>query len=603
MNELHRQRIEQRKELAQCLDPAVLQRGVIQRFFVSPVLPMEPLQPPEIASAWRRLATEIQADRAPELLSLYVHIPFCAHRCRYCVYYSVETKQPGLVEAYLERLHAEIDYYADAVSGIGFSTCYIGGGTPTVLEEGPLESLLTHLNDAFTRKRGGEWGFECNPATVSEAKAELFRAHGFNRVSFGVQSLNPQVLDGVGRGYQTRQHVVETFRIMKRCNFCINVDLMHGLPGQTSESLLGSLESLLDLEPTQVTIYALSPYTPMEVEVGVREPLASLAEKVDALCGPRGFRSYAGTTHLSLLWDDDRSAKGAERLLPKADDLLAAEYSRFGKAHIYDDITVEPFSLLGIGPTARSYVYGQLRYMNDQIPVEASWTPTENQATGRFVDIDEERRRYVVDGLERKGGVKQQEYEARFGEPLADHFGEELLCGVELGLLEQAEGRIRIKPLEPEARFTTALLFVDDSTVQAVLAASADTGDQAEDENEDQPEDQPEDDTKDGAGSSAGGGPVQGSATEGPLALALRAHGQEVVVHLADHEPGDKSYHRKGGFVFYLPSAEPDGISAIDQHNEMVLDRFTRLFDRVVTRESPADLRDLHERLLSRFGR
>ncbi len=585
MTDPHSQYIERRLEFTRLLDPALVERGVLQHFFVSPVRPVKPLHPRDIRAAWQRLRADIRAERTPELLSLYVHIPFCAHRCRYCIYYSVAAEGLDQVETYLKRLHDEIDYYASGLSGVEFCNCYIGGGTPTVLQEAHLEQLLTHLERAFVRKRGGEWSFECNPATVTEAKAELFRDHGFNRVSFGVQSLSPKVLAGVGRGYQTRRQVVETIRIMRRCNFWINVDLIHGLPGQTSTSLLESVEELLALEPTQVTIYGLSPYTPMTLEPDDRESLSQLAPRVNALARTFGYACLDWATCLELNRNSFRPSGGLERSPPRITNLLIAEHKRYGMLGGYNDTTVEPFSLLGLGPTARSYVYGQLQYTSNRDPVDVPWMPDVAQAVGRSLDMDEERRRFVVAGLERPDGLDPVEYEALFGEPLEDHFGQELSCGVERGLLETVQDRIQRKPQEPEARFAATLLFVDDPTLDLALKdlAGAQSGPNAS-----------------GEDLSGGGDRARAGAD---LALVLYTHGQEVVVHLTDHWPGRQSYHHKGDFAFFLPSTLPEGSCESGTQNAKLLATFTRVFDRVVVRESPTDLQDLHRLLLARTGR
>ncbi len=570
--------LQPRLELTERLEPAMVARGVLQRFFVSPTQRMEPLAPAEIRGAWQRLAAQIRQERAPELLSLYVHIPFCAHRCRYCVYYSVEPSAPDQVDAYLQRLHAEIDHYADALSGVGFSNCYIGGGTPTLLDPGPLEALLTHLDRAFARKRGGEWSFECNPATVTEAKAALFQAHGFNRVSFGVQSLDPEVLSGVGRGYQTRNQVVETFRIMKQHELWINVDLMHGLPRQTTSSMLQSLRAVLALEPNQVTIYALSPYTPSGVKKQRLEPHSRLREEIDAIGSPLGYRTFVGTTFISLAQQTESLPEAPARPLPEPNNLLTAEHMRYDTRHNYDDTTVEPFSLLGLGPTARSYVYGQLRYANDRLPVQTPWSSELVQAAGHDVTMEDERRRFVVYGLEKLDGVEVREYESRFGASLIDHFGEALLCGVELGLLDQADGRIRMRGSDPRARYATALLFVDDQTIQSALDEPPLQGD--------------------GTDTPPKATPASSSPAEDEYALALRAGGREVIVNLANHRPGRRSFHHKGRFAFYLPSTLPEGTCDTGNQQARLLAMFTRVFDRVVSETSPEDLEQLREGLL-----
>ena len=574
MSAVARQRLEEHLRLARQLGPARVHRGVLQQFFVSPALPMERLCLEDIARVWGRFADDVRAHRAPELVHLYLHIPFCSHRCRYCVYYSTGSYQPEQLEAYLDRLHAELDHYGAVMEGVGISTCYLGGGTPTVLSPSQLGELLDHLDAAFTRKRGGEWSFECNPLSLTADKARLFRDHGFNRASFGVQTLNSRVLDGVNRGYQTPRRVAETFRILQEQGFWINADLIEGLPGESQDSMLKSFEEIVRLQPTQVTIYAISPFTPMSaVDVDRLPPIGDSLPRLMPIAKRHGFRGASGSTCLHF--------SGKRR---RISNLLDRERGWMGYHHSYDDTTVEPFSLLGLGPTARSYVYGRLRYMLDETPVDAPFDPQVRCATGRRVSMDEERRRFAVYQLERPGGLREADFVRLFGQRLADVFGAELGAARQLGLLRRKRDAYLHTSADPLRRFATELSFVAPAMLETISAELHPTSLPTDLEESEDPS-------------------AEANTEALGMVLELSASGIEVEVVLADYWPDRPCYHHAGSFAFFVPSELPEGTCSLGAQRESVLQSFSLIFDSVVEQAQPADLDELRAALATEGDR
>ncbi|MBW2525568.1 MAG: radical SAM protein [Deltaproteobacteria bacterium] len=571
-----RERLEEHLRLALDLGPALVHRGVLQQFFVSPALPEETLSLDDIAGSWRRFAADVRAHRAPELVHLYVHVPFCSHRCRYCVYYSTGGYEPAQLESYLDRLHAELDYYGEVMEGVGITTCYFGGGTPTVLSPQQLADLLDHLDAAFTRKRGGEWAFECNPLTLDAEKARLFREHGFNRASFGVQTLNPRVLEGVNRGYQTRRRVAETFRILQEQNFWINVDLIQGLPKESQSSMVQTFEEILRFQPTQLTIYGISPFTPMDaVDADRLPPIGESLPQLMPIARSLGYRGASGSTCLHF------SSKRRRRR-----NRLERERRWLGYHHNYDDTTIEPFSLLGLGPTARCYIYGRLRYMLDRAPVDAPFDPAALCATGRRVTMDEERRRFAVYQLERPSGLRESEFVRLFGQRLGDVFGAELGAARRLGLVRRRRDAYELTSDDPVRRFAAELSFVDPAMIESVRAEL----DRRREISEVASSSAPRADESDE--------PVRYEPT-----VELSASGVVVRVILADYWPGRPCYHHVGSFAFFVPSALPEGTCTLGARRELLLKAFALLFDDVVVRVDPAGVDALTEAVLAEANR
>lgn len=160
--------------------------------------------------------------------SLYVHVPFCAHKCSYCAFFS-EASNGEMISRYVRALCRELEIVAGDLRP---QTVFFGGGTPSLLNLRQWEEILgTMLRLNLTG--ASEWTVECNPATVSSDKAKLLRDGGVNRVSMGVQSLNEDLLERLGR-IHSREQVFKSFDILRAAGFeNINIDLMFAIPGQT----------------------------------------------------------------------------------------------------------------------------------------------------------------------------------------------------------------------------------------------------------------------------------------------------------------------------------------------------------------------------------
>src|SRR5581483_6510551 len=152
-------------------------------------------------------------DPLPPIESLYVHVPFCAHKCSYCAFYS-EASSGDLVNRYVDALVRELELVADDLRP---RTIFFGGGTPSLLNLRQWETILRAM-DRLGLTPAAEWTVECNPATVSADKARLLRDHGVNRISMGVQSLDEQLLDRLGR-IHSREMVFKSFDILRRAGF------------------------------------------------------------------------------------------------------------------------------------------------------------------------------------------------------------------------------------------------------------------------------------------------------------------------------------------------------------------------------------------------
>lgn len=181
---------------------------------------------------------------------LYIHVPFCAHKCEYCAFYS-EPSKGDVIQRYVQALLTELSLVAPDLNP---KTIFFGGGTPSLLTMAQWTQIL-NLISSFKWNAIQEWTVECNPATVSLDKARLMRDGGVTRISMGVQSLDKSLLERLGRVH-SREMVFKSFNTLREAGFgSINLDFMFGIPGQTMETWKSTLAEARQLNPEHLSCY------------------------------------------------------------------------------------------------------------------------------------------------------------------------------------------------------------------------------------------------------------------------------------------------------------------------------------------------------------
>jgi len=186
------------------------------------------------------------------MLSLYIHVPFCVRKCRYCGFYSTPYSSSN-ADAFLSGLKSEATRYQNDFRHKLFTSIYIGGGTPTVLSPEQFRLLVRTIREHFTIDDGVEFTVEANPNTITHEKLSLMRSEGVNRLSIGVQSFSDEVLQILGR-LHTAEQAADAFRVARRAGFeNIGVDLIYGIPGQTADHWEDTLDAAIKLKPEHVS--------------------------------------------------------------------------------------------------------------------------------------------------------------------------------------------------------------------------------------------------------------------------------------------------------------------------------------------------------------
>ncbi len=385
--------------------------------------------PMTIAEAW-------SGHRGP--LNLYLHIPFCGYRCAFCTLFLTTNHRDGLIDRYVNSLCRQITMYGELLSDAEVVSIYIGGGTPTILEESQFEALFGALRSAFPRiAPSAEVGVEGSPDTIRPELLSVLRAVGVNRVSMGIQTLDPQESQRAGRRYPL-ERVAEAAAAITSAGFAnVNYDLILGLEGQTRQSWLHSLDATLALGPDTITIYPIV-FRPLTVidrhharsDDGfmMNEQKYALYEETVKLLTGRGFRQNTFV-----------------RFSRRETDGLQQEVADFAGV-----------PLLGLGAGSRSYS-PRLHYSTDfavrrtstneiiQGYADHTHSADEFPRIGFVMTPDESRRRYCILNLS-LGRLDRSTYELHFADSM-DQWRPEIDALVETGCAQIADdGSVELTP-------------------------------------------------------------------------------------------------------------------------------------------------------------
>lgn len=343
---------------------------------------------------------------------LYIHVPFCASKCRYCDFYSFagDTAQ---MEHFVQAMDRQAERFAPMLEGRTADTVYFGGGTPSLLGGERLSKLLQILSSRFSIAPHAEITVECNPDSMDTDLLHVLRKAGVNRLSIGVQSAHDAELRLLGRRHTFAQACTAVRNAQQAGFDNISVDLMYGLPGQSEQMLFQSVDALLALHPQHLSCYSLKlePGTPM----GQEQP---------------------------VLPDDDAQADWylslCERLTQAG--YIHYEISNWAKPGFYSRHNSRYWTLsdyLGLGPGAHSYLNGKrFAYRPSLTDFCDCPQPVQEESVVGFAPHAE----YIMLRLRTADGIDRLDFESRFGHPFAPYAARlTALCA--LGLtLETADG-------------------------------------------------------------------------------------------------------------------------------------------------------------------
>lgn len=190
-------------------------------------------------------------------LGLYLHIPFCLSKCKYCDFYSVPGANPSLTDRYVNALISHMSEYSIQAKGHVVNTIYFGGGTPSLLSEQQMKLIMKKLRSLFKIHPLAEITMEMNPATAGVEKLKLMHKLGINRLSIGVQSFNDADLKVCGRSHSA-EDAYNTISLARSAGFSnISIDLMYGIPKQSLQSVVDNINTAIRLDIKHISLYGL----------------------------------------------------------------------------------------------------------------------------------------------------------------------------------------------------------------------------------------------------------------------------------------------------------------------------------------------------------
>src|SRR5665213_1255045 len=229
-----------------------------------------------------QIATEPRLDftqlPAAPAEGLYAHIPFCAHKCHYCDFYSITRQSSDRMERFVDLILSEADQWTRSRSADDLkpATVFFGGGTPSLLPLASMKRLIAGLHARFDLSAVNEWTVEVNPATADADYLAMLREAGVDRLSFGAQSFDRAELATLERHHNPGD-VPRSVELARGAGFSrLNLDLIFAIPGQSLESWAASLARTMSLGTTHLSCYALTyePNTPMAVKKRLGKILA-----------------------------------------------------------------------------------------------------------------------------------------------------------------------------------------------------------------------------------------------------------------------------------------------------------------------------------------
>ena len=328
--------------------------------------------------------------------ALYIHIPFCDHKCIYCDFYSIITSDN--IQSFLSALKNEISYYSKLYrSNRKFTSIFFGGGTPSLMEPEYLEEIILHLKNNFDVDENVEVTMETNPGTVDKVKLKDFRQIGINRISIGIQSFDDDDLKFLTR-IHNKQTAIQTVCDAAEVGFeNLSVDLIFNLPNQTKEKWLTNLKEAVKLPIKHLSAYSLI------LEQGTILNKMVLDGKVNIQDEDYDADLYETTI-------DFLTKNGFEQY-------EVSNFTKPGYECIHNNAYWKYRDYLGFGPSAHSFADGKRWWNYTSLKkyisvVELNQNALMNFETLNKTQIHDE---YIMLAL-RSSGIDVNEYKKMFGE-------------------------------------------------------------------------------------------------------------------------------------------------------------------------------------------
>ena len=372
-------------------------------------------------------------------ISIYIHIPFCIRKCKYCDFLSAPANE-SVQKAYLCALKEEIRSQKDKYKDYLVETVFIGGGTPTAVEAELLCEVLQTVKENYTLAEEAEISMEANPGTVTGEAFKRYKSAGINRLSIGLQSADNTELEMLGRIHNF-EDFLQTYQMAVNAGFHnINVDLMSALPGQTINSYRDTLKKVLALTPKPQHISAYS----LIIEEGT--PFYALygEERAELDRTGESRASAENEPHLPSEEAEREMYSITEEMLAKAgyERYEISNYCQPGFACKHNCVYWQRGNYVGFGLGAASLVEN-MRFKNTE-SIKTYLKEGRKVAEEERLTVTEQMEEFMFLGLRMIKGVSKEEFQMTFGVSIESVFGEPVIQNTESGLLKEKDNRLSL---------------------------------------------------------------------------------------------------------------------------------------------------------------
>ena len=359
-------------------------------------------------------------------LELYLHIPFCVSKCKYCDFLSAPSGEEQR-QIYVERLCRRIRYWSDVIHNYGYEivSIFVGGGTPSILTEAQITQVFEAVYESFPIREDAEITLEMNPGTDVKDKLPVYRKLGINRLSMGLQSADNKELKCLGR-IHTYEDFRQVYQWAREAGFTnVNVDLMSAIPGQTLESYVDTLRKVADLEPEHISAYSL------------------IIEEGTPFC-----ERYGEGRHAEELPDEDTERQMYVRTREILEDYgyhryEISNYAKDGYECRHNLGYCDRKEYLGLGAGASSLM-DHIRWKEpDHIGPSTGLVLEEREDFTRLSRKDE-MEEFMFLGLRKIKGVSEQDFYKSFKVSMDEEYKDNIENLIKEGLLVREEDRIRL---------------------------------------------------------------------------------------------------------------------------------------------------------------
>jgi len=417
----------------------------------------------EIAALWDEAAQRPAGELEP-LNCVYIHVPFCKSICSFCNYDRLQPSSPQLLEKWLQRALRSIAVIGPKLKPLTFHALYIGGGTPSVLPARYLHQLLEALDAMIRWHPRASRKLEFDPAVMNRERLEVLAAHGFDQLSFGIETLDPAINSRHNRGKQGIEMIERAFKDLGALGISdVACDFLLGLEGTTPDGILAEMETIMSrFRPAWLDIFMLTPthsYVERHFDGSWEDFWAHLKPFEEKI--PNALPELAARNNYTV-----RSGSGHHMMLMRGEGV--DRQSRYSYTALTSEVR-RPLNVFGLGRSARSVIFNSAAFSLCD-PQDSPWADGPAEYAGNAIGIADEARTFLVHLLRDTDTVERAQFRQIFGADMTEILPVALAGWEREGVARLDDDALRFVPQDRRARIASLLWLVPQEAIEFDLA-------------------------------------------------------------------------------------------------------------------------------------